>query len=131
MTLVFDTSALSNLLNYDDTIMREVTKVKYDRYIVPLSTDAELRYGFANGNRQENNLSDYEGLKKTLNLIVINPNQDTSSIYAGLAAWCRQNGKSLSNNDIWIAATCVQVGGELITLDEDFKYLPQIRLVDV
>lgn len=130
MTLVFDTTSLSGLLDNDDEIIREVTKADYDRLLVPLAADAELRYGFMYGKKSEENLANYTLLKRNIVLEYINPNQDTAIIYADLAAWCRKHGKSLSNNDLWIAATSIQTGGSLLTLDKDYGVLPQIRLID-
>lgn len=131
MTLVFDTTALSALLGNDDMIVRELAQQAYDRLVVPLATDAEMRFGFAYGNRQAENLANYELFKQQFHVEVVNPSQDVGHIYADLAAWARQHGIALSHNDIWIAATCVHVGGKLLTLDQDFARLPQVRLVNL
>lgn len=130
MTLVFDTTALSRLLNGDDQIIRIAGRQIYNHYIIPLATDAELRFGFANGNRVAQNIENYELFKDRFNAEVFLPNQDTSLIYAELATWTKRHGVTLSNNDIWIAATCSQLGGRLITLDSDFKHLTQVALVE-
>jgi predicted nucleic acid-binding protein len=130
MTLVFDTSALSKLLRNDgnDSVARIMGDSLYDNCLIPLAVDAESRYGFKNGSNDNRNLSIYNEFKRKFNLKIISPNKDTSLMYAEIAAWCNKNGKSLSNNDIWIAATSVQYGADLITLDNDFNSLPQIRL---
>lgn len=128
MTLVFDTSALSPLLRNDDATVRAATSQEYDRLIVPLAADAELRFGFAYGNRPAENLVHYNSFKQRFNIEVVSPDQDTAIIYADLARWARQHGVALSHNDFWIAATCVQTGGSLLAIDGDFGYLPQVRL---
>jgi tRNA(fMet)-specific endonuclease VapC len=131
VTIVFDTSVLSPMFDNDDRIFRALSQHKYDRALIPLATDAEIRFGFENGSRTAKNLKDYQLFIEQFNLELVMPNQDTSIIYADLAAWCRQHGVALSNNDLWIAAACVQTGGSLVTLDQDFANLPQIRLVDL
>ncbi len=131
MVLVFDTSALSALLSNDDRVMREVSAQTYDSLLVPLATDAETRFGFAYGNKRAWNLANYEAFKQRFNLQVTAPDQDTALIYADLAAWCRSNGVSLSNNDLWIAATCVQTGGKLLTTDSDFARVPRLSLASI
>lgn len=131
MNLVFDTSVLSPLFDDEDQVVKAISKQAYHRALVPLATDAEMRYGFAYGNKTAENLKDYQIFIQQLNLEIIFPDQETAIIYADLAAWSQQNGISLSNNDLWIAATCMQVGGSLATLDGDFAYLPQIRRVDL
>jgi predicted nucleic acid-binding protein len=128
MTLVFDTSALSQLLNNNDQIVRLFSRIQYDRALIPLATDAEIRYGFRFGNKESANLANYVLFKEQFDLEVVAPNQDTAIIYAELSSWARQHGVSLSNNDIWIASTSIQVGGELFTTDIDFTRLPQVRM---
>lgn len=131
MILVFDTTALSKLLGRDEQVVRAVGRQLYDHYVIPLAVDAELRFGFTNGNKSAQNVESYELFKEHFDVEVFDPNQDTAFLYADLATWAKRNGVALSNNDIWIAATCSQVGGRLITLDDDFKRLPQISLVDI
>ncbi|HUC87716.1 MAG TPA: PIN domain-containing protein [Candidatus Binatia bacterium] len=130
MKLVFDTSTLSSLLSNDDDIVKAFANQDTDQVIIPLATDAELRFGFTDGNRRSDNLANYKLFKKEFNVVVTFPDQDTAIIYGDLATWAKQHGISLSNNDLWIASTCIQVGGNLFTLDGDFKNLPQLRLID-
>jgi predicted nucleic acid-binding protein len=119
------------MFDNDDRIFRALSQHKYDRGLIPLATDAEIRFGFAYGDRTVINLKDYQLFIEQFNLELVTPDQDTSIIYADLASWCRQHGISLSNNDLWIAATCMQAGGSLATLDGDFANLPQIRRIDL
>lgn len=131
MTLVFDTSAFSKILDEDALLISVASSNKFTDYILPLAADAELRFGFKNGNQEKSNLMSYEPIKQLYNLRIVAPDQDTAIIYADLATWCRQNGISLSNNDLWVAATCVQVGGKLLATDHDFAHLPQVSLVTI
>lgn len=131
MILVFDTTALSKLLEGDDRVAQIASQQMYDHYVIPLAADAELRFGFANGSKTAQNLENYELFKERFGAEVFHPSQDTSLLYAELATWARRHGVALSNNDIWIAATCSQLGGRLITLDGDFKYLTQVALAEI
>lgn len=131
MTLVFDTSVLSSLFSNDDRVVRSFSSQTYDRLLIPLATDAEMRFGFAHGSKQTDNLKGYELFKQQFDLVVTNPDQDIAIVYADLAAWARKHGVALSHNDFWIAATCIQVGGVLATFDKDFKQLPQIRIANI
>lgn len=129
MILVFDTTALSRFLGEDDSMIQAVASEEYERYIIPLATDAEIRFGFMNGSRYRDNIAKYTSIAKQLAFEVITPDQDTAVLYAELATWARQHGVALSNNDVWIAATCSQLGGRLLTLDNDFSHLPQISRI--
>lgn len=131
MTLVFDTTALSHFLGEDQAILQVVASKQFDRYVIPLATDAEIRFGFMHGSRQADNLAKYDRIVQQLSFELIYPDQDTSLIYAELATWAREHGLALSNNDIWIAATCKQLSAKLLTLDGDFRRLPQISRADL
>ncbi|HEY6138112.1 MAG TPA: type II toxin-antitoxin system VapC family toxin [Thermoanaerobaculia bacterium] len=43
--------------------------------------------------------------------------------YAELHSWSRQHGRTLGDNDLWIAATAAAVNAHLITTDADFDSL--------
>lgn len=131
MILVFDTTALSRFLDEDKTILKVVANKDFDCYVFPLATDAEIRFGFMNGSRQADNFDKYNSVIQQLLFELVYPNQDTFLIYAELAVWAKQNRIALSNNDIWIAAITRQLGSRLLTLDGDFKHLPQIVLVNL
>lgn len=129
MTLIFDTSVLSPLLSGDDSVIRILSRDNFDRLLIPLATEAEVRFGFAYGSKRSENLKNYELFKRQFNLEVVVPDQETAIIYGDLAVWARQHGLAFANNDIWIAAACVQLGGILATADQDFGRLPQVRLL--
>lgn len=129
MTLVFDTSAFSKILSEDDEAIRVAGRREFTDYVLPLAADAELRFGFKLGNREQANLNGYVPIKQTYPVRIVAPDQETSCIYAELAASCRKRGVSINQNDLWIAATCVQIGGRLLTFDKDFSRVPQVNLV--
>lgn len=131
MTLLFDTSALSHLLGEDQAIVKQATNPVYDTLLIPLAADAELRFGYANGSKEEQNLVKYQDFRARFGLRLHLPDEVTSQTYASLAAWCRKHGISLSNDDLWISSTTIQTGGSLLALDKDFTRVPQVNLVTV
>ncbi len=131
MVLVFDTSALSQIIDRDLALIKVASRGEYTSLVLPLATDAELRYGFKHGNREASNLLLYENIKRDYGVQLAAPDQETALHHAELATWCRKHGKNLSNNDLWIAATAVQHGGQLLTTDNDFAALPQVRLANL
>ncbi len=96
--------------------------------VLPLAVDAEIRFGFLNGSRNYENLSKYTLFKNQYDVFIHEPGVRTAGIYAELATWAQQHGVAFSNNDLWIAATTIELGGKLLTYDADFKRLPQLRL---
>jgi len=45
-------------------------------------------------------------------------------VYASL----RSSGQPIPTNDLWIAASAMEHGTELVTLERDFSHVPQILL---
>ena len=129
MNLVFDTSALSKLLSNDEHMLTAFKNQSWEQLFVPLAVDAELRFGFKHGSREQKNLAIYQKFMIEFSVEVVIPDQTTSILYADLATWCRKQGVGLSHNDIWIAAIAVQTAGRLLTTDKDFATLPQLALV--
>jgi predicted nucleic acid-binding protein len=52
---------------------------------------------------------------------VLMPSMQTVDIFAGLQDYAKRTGRSLSDNDIWIAALTQEVGDTLVTYDNDFS----------
>jgi predicted nucleic acid-binding protein len=55
-------------------------------------------------------------------------NTDTSLIYGALFAEIRANGKTMQQNDVWIASLARQYGLTLATLDHDFERVTGIAV---
>jgi predicted nucleic acid-binding protein len=127
MNLVFDTTVLAKMLDNNTKVIKFVSEQDYNTFTIPLACDSEIRFGYNNGSRELINLTNYEQFKNAFGAIVYIPTEETSKIYAELTTFARKNGIVLSNNDLWIAASSLEIGGKLITLDKDFTYLPQIR----
>jgi tRNA(fMet)-specific endonuclease VapC len=57
-------------------------------------------------------------------MVVVDINsQPVLDAYAEIDAWCRQNGRNLGKNDVWIAATAAVTRAALVTADKDFVAL--------
>ena len=54
---------------------------------------------------------------------------DTASHYAVIFDTLRRNGTPVTMNDVWVAASAMQHGCRVLTLDRDYLKVPQI-LVD-
>jgi tRNA(fMet)-specific endonuclease VapC len=52
----------------------------------------------------------------------------TAQVYGGIFHELRQQGKALSQVDMMLAALARQMGLTLLTTDQDFKALPDLRL---
>ena len=57
---------------------------------------------------------------------ILNIDGDTSERYAAILKFLCEKGMPIPTNDIWIAATAMQFGLKVLTLDKHFLKLPQI-----
>ncbi len=56
-----------------------------------------------------------------LNVEVINVNADVARKYAAIYLSLQRKGTKIPINDVWIAASCMEVGGTLLTRDKHFE----------
>ena len=60
---------------------------------------------------------------------VIIPDQETAEIYGREKARLRQTGRMIPENDLWIAATALQLDLPLVTRDAHFAQINGVELV--
>jgi predicted nucleic acid-binding protein len=117
--MLLDTNIYRAYLDGLSLVFEELDKT--DRANLPLAVLAEIRKGFLGGTKFQQNediLQDF--LEKTGAGIIV-PTVQTADFFAELAVYCRKQGRALSDNDLWIAATALETGEPLLTLDKDFE----------
>ena len=100
-----------------------------EEIFLPSIVLGELTYGFMKGSRQQFNESKLQEIIKKLNIEVIDVNQNVSRKYAIIYLSLVKKGTKIPINDVWIAASCMEVGGTLLTRDQHFQYVEQIESV--
>ncbi len=93
---------------------------------MPLFVMAELRGGFAMGNRAAANEQLLLQFLQRPGVRVILPDEVTTFHYASLLQDLRKRATPIPTNDLWIAAVVVQHNLTLYTRDAHFYRLPQI-----
>lgn len=93
---------------------------------ITLPTIAELRYGFVRGNRPDWNEDKLQEFLSKPNVQMFLPTLETTRHYAEIQQFCRLRGRSLSQNDIWIAAIVRSSEHTLLTFDKDFEALDEV-----
>jgi predicted nucleic acid-binding protein len=86
----------------------------------------ELASGFLGGSRATENRRLLERFLASARVQVAVIDRETAERYAVIQSWLRRHGKPIPSNDIWIAATAMQHGLQLVTTDDHFAQLPQI-----
>lgn len=122
--MILDTSAYSALQKGNQAIVAEIAKA--NQLLLPVIAIGELRYGFANGAKAQENervLQKFLAIDKVEILDITNA---TTAHYAELYKYAKQKGKALSHNDLWIAALAKQYRVQLVSLDRDFEALSEL-----
>ncbi|MCD8481743.1 MAG: type II toxin-antitoxin system VapC family toxin [Verrucomicrobia bacterium] len=88
---------------------------------------AELRAGFACGNKQADNERHLSYSYKKPSVGVLFADAQTSHFYALLYRQLRVQGTPIPTNDLWIAALVAQHNISLYTRDTHFDHLPQLQ----
>ncbi len=122
--MLLDTSAYSELARGSKSaagILKGNTSV-----LIPIQVVGELRYGFRLGSQNTQNEQNLQRFLAQSQVQVVSPSLQTTTVYAEMATLCRQLGKALSHNDLWIAALAKEHNQQLITYDKDFAVFERV-----
>lgn len=128
MKLVLDTNIYSD---YAEGLSQTVDfMATYGEFIyLPSVVLGELYFGFMKGSRQQFNEKKLQQFIGRLRVEIINVNADVARKYAIIYLSLQKKGTKIPINDVWIAASCMEVGGTLLTIDKHFKVVDQIETV--
>ncbi|MFZ4537482.1 type II toxin-antitoxin system VapC family toxin [Propionivibrio sp.] len=123
--IALDTNAYSAFKRGDEAI---VTVLQYaPRIIVSTTVLGELLGGFAVGQRESANRSELTKFLNVPRVKVVPGTAATADLYALVYAALRRKGQPIPTNDLWIAASCLEHGAALLTLDGHFKNIDGLR----
>jgi tRNA(fMet)-specific endonuclease VapC len=97
------------------------TLARADRVLLCSTVIGELLAGFAAGTRQAQNRAELAEFMATPRLEVVPATAQTAESYALIYAALRKKGKPIPTNDLWIAASALEHGAALLTLDAHFN----------
>ena len=99
--------------------------IYYDRY--PKFKGHEAIAGFAAGTRQARNRAELAGFIDSPRVRVVACCETTADNYALVYAALRRKGRPVPTNDLWIAASALEHGVALLTLDAHFAEIDGLR----
>lgn len=102
-------------------VVREAEEIYLNAIVV-----GELFARFSRGHRRQRNerqLGEFLGESR---VNVIDVDDDTAVRYAAIHSVLHAAGTPIPTNDMWIAASAMQHGLRLLTLDHHFERIPQI-----
>ena len=94
---------------------------------IPSIVIGELHYGFMKGSRQRFNETKLRQMISRLKIEIINVDAEVARKYALIYLFLEKKGAKIPVNDVWIAASCMEVGGTLLTRDQHFGVVEQIE----
>lgn len=128
MKLVLDTNVYSDYAEgLPETVDFLATHGEY--LYLPSIVIGELNFGFMKGNQQQLNERKLLQFINRLKVQIIDVDEDVARKYAKIFLSLQKKGAKIPINDVWIAASCMEVGGTLLTRDRHFEVVEQIATV--
>ena len=99
-----------------------------DTILLPVIVLGELFYGAANSTRpQENEQATRKFLAQSV-LVAID--EIIAARYADVRLELKKKGRPIPENDIWIAAICLELGALLLSRDSHFDHVPNLQVMN-
>lgn len=125
MKLVIDTNVYCDFAEGVPQAIDILSTYSESLYL-PTIVMGELSYGFRKGNQRAVNERKLHEIIQLLEIQVIDITRSVSSKYGLIYLSLVQKGRKIPLNDVWIAASCMEVGGTLLTRDHHFEHVEQI-----
>jgi tRNA(fMet)-specific endonuclease VapC len=120
---LLDTNIVIGVFNGDSLLQHRVTNTP--EIFLSIVSLGELFYGARNSNRIQENVDRVEQFAASV--IVLDCDSETARRYGLLKRELRERGTPIPENDIWIAALAGQHELALVTRDQHFSSIPQLR----
>ncbi len=88
----------------------------------------ELLAGFAAGMRETSNRAQLSRFLASARVVILSITDETADRYAMVYASLRRKGQPIPTNDLWIAASAIERGIALLTLDAHFSRVDGLRV---
>ena len=122
--LTLDTSAYSAFKRGHSGVVGHLRKA--EEILLPSIVLGELLGGFEAGQQSRRNRDELDLFRGSPRVRLVAIGEATAERYAVIYAALRSMGQPIPTNDLWIAASTMEHGTELVTLDRDFAHVPQI-----
>lgn len=119
-----DTNIVIRLFKNDSLVIQKLASNISVYLTVPVI--AELLYGAENSARREENLINYNKFIDACNILTIT--RGTAEQYSKIRMQLKKQGNPIPENDLWIAASCIENQISLITDDGHFETIEKLTL---
>lgn len=120
---LLDTNAVIALQNGDTAFLKLIED--NPEILLPAPVVAELYYGAYNSSKVDENIKVIERLVSENT--ILNCDADTGKLWGQIRRQLKVKGRPIPENDIWIAAIALQYNLILITNDEHFSEVKNLK----
>jgi tRNA(fMet)-specific endonuclease VapC len=120
--IALDTSVVIRYLNGNPEIVNQV--LQFSSVILPVTVVGELIFGAENSGKKLQKTNYFQFIDACE---VLPMGRKTAEIYAKNRLKLKQKGKPIPENDIWIAAQCIENNWTLAS-DSDFTYIDGLSI---
>lgn len=124
--VLVDTSAYSAFMRDHPAVKLAIQRA--DEILLTPVVLGELLAGFTRGRQRAKNERELQAFLASPRAEVVAVDAETAARYAAIVAALWQAGTPIPTNDIWIAASAMQHGARLLTLDGHFLEVPQVMV---
>ena len=123
--LLIDTNAYSAFMRGNGHIVEAIANA--DQLRLSAVVLGELLGGFAAGSREAANREELARFLASPRVSLLPINDRTADCYALVYSGLRRKGQPIPSNDLWIAASALEHGCALLTLDAHFRHVDGLR----
>lgn len=124
MILAFDTNILIEIDLLNRHIMDKLEELKKTfNPVLPSPVVSEYYYGFLGTPGKE------RALKSIEDYTILNTSKDSAMIFADIKHKLRKTGITISDMDLLIASICIDNDTTLVTMDNQFKKIDELKKI--
>jgi len=117
--VLIDTNIYSHAIK-GNSLAEKIMKQADELLLCPIVA-GELFSGFRKGSMEAANMEVFNKFLHSPRVSILSISLETSEFYCSILDQLRINGTPIPTNDIWIAASAMEHGAHLATVDKHFK----------
>jgi len=124
--IAIDTNAYTAFLSGESSVRDKL--IYATDILLPTIVLGELYYGFYKGTRLRDNLVFLTRFMHDKRVVLGEIDENVARTYGEIQAKLRKVGKPIPSNDMWIAATCIELGYTLVAKDKHYDEVEGLKL---
>lgn len=126
MQIVLDTNAYAAFMQGDPNVFAVLGMA--DRTFISAIMLGELYTGFRGGTKYAQNKRRLDQFLQKSTVQILAVTQDTAEIFGRIKHQLKVQGTPIPLNDIWLAAQAIETGSVMVTFDQHFTHISELRL---